>query len=157
MSEEKQPPLKADEGGTPFGTPPIDLAEMRIKFGRPAPGPVKLCEHRTLIYSTSDRRVWCEDCERTVDNFDAFKTVVDHFHAMERQARAKLRNAEEAEKAVIHRRAAKVFDRAWSGRQMAVCCPHCRGALLPEDFQHGGLQVSAEIERARRARQQHGD
>ncbi|MGA0604931.1 hypothetical protein ACO2Q0_02940 [Phenylobacterium sp. VNQ135] len=152
MGGEKEPPLIADEGSTPFGSPVIDFAEMRIKFGRPPQGRIKTCEHKSLIYSTADRRVWCEDCERTVDSFDAFKTLVDHFHAMERAAAGKLRAAKEAVAAVVHRKAAKVFDRAWSGRQMAVCCPHCRRGLLPEDFDHGGSQVSAEIERARRAR-----
>jgi hypothetical protein len=146
-------PLFADEGGTPFGSPVIDLAEMRIKFGRSDTKVGKPCEHRAVIYSRSERRVWCEDCERTIDTFDAFMTVVAHFHSMEAAAKAKLAAAKTAEALTINLRSAKVFDKAWRGpHQMAVACPHCRGGLLPEDFIHGGSQRSAELERARRAK-----
>ena len=58
--------------------------------------------------------------ERTIDNFDAFSTLVQHFHEMTRAHDAKMRRAKDAEQAVIHRRAAKVFDKAWSGHEMAV-------------------------------------
>lgn len=149
----EDPPLIADEGGTPFGSPVIDLADFRIRFGRrPATAGPK-CEHRALIYSRDERRVWCEDCTRTLDSFDAFMIFTAHFHEMEASAQAKLRRAKEAEQSTVHRRSAKVFDQAWGGRhQMAVCCPHCGTGLLPEDFLSGGSQCSAEIERARRAR-----
>lgn len=145
-------PLISRPDSTPFGAPVIDLAEVRIRLGFPDIKPGKQCEHVHLIYSKSDRRVWCEDCERTLDNFDAFLIFTTHFHEMERAAIGKIKRAKEAEQAVVHRKAAKVFDRAWSGHQMAVACPHCRLGLLPEDFADGGAQCSAEIERARRRR-----
>lgn len=150
MSEDV--PLIADPMATPFGSPVIDLAEVRIRFGRADRKVGIPCAHKNLTYSREERRVWCDDCERTVDTFDALMTVAAHFHKMEYAAQAKMHRATEALKATVTRRAAKVIDKAWSGNQMAIACPHCRTGLLPEDFENGGSQVSAEIERARRNR-----
>jgi hypothetical protein len=145
-------PLEAREGSTPYSSPVIDLAEVRIAYGLPKPGQ-RVCSHRRLIYCRSERRVWCEDCESTVESFDAFMTVTEHFHLMEREARAKLARAAEAEAATLVKRASKNLDRQWNGKHpMAVSCPHCRGGLLPEDFIDGGSAVSRDIELARRKR-----
>lgn len=149
-------PIVDYEGQTPFGSPVIDLAEMRIAFGR-AKDFKKVCSHRRLTYDPKERRVWCQECESTIDNFDAFMTLASHWHEMERAARAKLARAAETEKATLVKRAAKNLDRHWNCRHpMAVSCPHCQGGLLPEDFQSGGTAVSRDIELARRARVQAG-
>lgn len=149
---DKDIPLIERPGSTPFGSPVIDLAEVRIRFGVSDRKVGRPCEHKAMVYSATERRVWCEDCERTIDSFDAFHTLTKHFHAMECAAKHKLETARRAEALTINLRAAKVFDKAWRGNQMAVSCPHCSTGLLPEDFISGGSQVSAEIERARRAR-----
>jgi ribosomal protein S27E len=150
MSEEGDIPLIDQDGSRPFGSPVIDLGEMRIRFGVPDTTRGRPCEHRDLIYSTKERRVWCATCERTVDSFDAFMTLTRMFHDMVRDWRGKMHKADEALKATIGRRAAKVIDKAWTDTQMAICCPRCGQALLPEDFEHGVSQVSAVIERRRR-------
>ena len=147
-------PLDEHEGSTPYSSPVIDFAEMRIAFGLPK-FHSKVCKHRRLTYSPAERRVWCQECESTVDNFDAFATLASHFHEMERAAQAKLARAAETEKATLVKRAAKNLDQSWSRKNpMAVMCPHCRGGLLPEDFQSGGSAVSRDIELARRKRLQ---
>jgi hypothetical protein len=33
-------------------------------------------KHLALVYSTQERRMWCEDRERTIDNFDALMTTI---------------------------------------------------------------------------------
>jgi hypothetical protein len=148
---EKDIPLIEQPGSTPFGSPVIDLAEVRIRFGKADLRKGRPCEHRALIYSRDERRVWCEDCERTIDSFDAFMTLTTHFHTMERAATGKQAKADEALARTIVRRAAKVLDKAWG--KMAPLCPHCRTGLLPEDFADGfGSAVGIEIERARRKR-----
>jgi hypothetical protein len=49
-------------------------------------------------------------------------------------------------------RAAKEVDKVWRSRHMAPCCPHCKTALLPEDFANGVKRaVSKELARAYRA------
>lgn len=154
---DKDIPLIIQDGSTPFGASVIDLAEVRIRFGVSDRKAGRPCEHKKMIYSTSERRVWCEECARTIDSFDGFMSIVNNFQAMTSAWKGKVRKAEEALTAVIHRRAAKIIDKAWSGQQMAICCPHCHTGLLPEDFLSGGSQISAEIERARRARKAEGD
>jgi hypothetical protein len=80
-------------------------------------------------------------------------TIASHFHEMERAAQAKLADADEAKKATIVKRATKNIDRVWNRqRPMAICCTHCGGGLLPEDFESGGSAVSRDIELARRKR-----
>lgn len=150
-SDDKDPPLEVIEDGGRYVGQVVDLADVRIRQGR-TPYKFKNCDHHSIIYCTSERRVWCEDCKRTIDNFDAFLIFTRKFEEMVRDARHKMDRADEAMKSSVRRRATKELDRAWSGRaEMAVCCPHCRTGLLPEDFaDRGSSRVSAEIERARR-------
>lgn len=130
----------------------IDFGTVRLRRGR-SNYRTKQCAHRSMIYSHSERRVWCEDCNRTIENFDAFTTLVVHFEEMARDARHRLAKANEALQATIHRRATKAVDKAWSGSLPALGCPHCGGGILPEDWQEGAMsQSSREYEVARRAR-----
>jgi len=130
-------------------TPVVDLAEVRIARGAAR----NVCAiHMNVVYCTHTRTIQCKDCGAIVEGFDAFLTVALHFSRMAVAARAKMREAEAALRAVIIRRAAKAIDLAW-GRKMAVRCPHCRRGLLPEDFVDPA-EVSAEIERQRRKREE---
>jgi hypothetical protein len=112
----------------------VDLASVRIRLGR-TPFKAKACEHRSLIDSPAERRVWCEDCERTIDNFDAFLIFTRKFEEMLQEARHRMQVANEAMKSSVRRRVTKELDRAWSN--MAVCCPHCHGGLLPRILPEG--------------------
>lgn len=130
----------------------VDLDEVRIAWGRPRTPWHKRCKHLKLTYSTEERRVWCQDCQRTIEPFDALLMMIRHFEDMTREVRHMKRQASEALAAVVRRRAAKELERNWNGK-MAPCCPHCRRGLLPEDYANGtGMAVSAELERARRNR-----
>lgn len=108
-------PLEPDDGARPFGATVIDLGEVRIAWGRTKPRAGKACEHRTLVYSTEDKRVWCEDCKRTVENWDALMMIVKYFRTMEDAARSKNAKADEALKSTARLRATKALDKAWSG------------------------------------------
>lgn len=148
----KDPPLEVlPDGGSYVGVV-VDLDSVRIRTGR-TPFRMKTCQHKRMIYNQTERRIWCEDCERTIDNFDAFQTLTRHFEAMERDARHKLSTAQEALAGSARLRATKELDRIWSGRRMAPCCPHCNGGLIPEDFA-GGVRstTSLEFEIAKRKR-----
>lgn len=131
----------------------INLADFRVSkagprhFGSPPP-----CKHAALVYAPAERLITCSDCQREVSGFDAFMVLMSQFERVRMDAEHRLRTAQDAEKATVGRRAAKVFDKAWSGHQMAVCCPHCDGGLLPEDILGRASQRSADLERARRAR-----
>lgn len=139
------------DGGSYRGTV-IDLADVRIRLGRSKVGPgLKQCEHHALIYSPSERRVWCEDCERTIDNFDAFLIFTRKFERMLSEARHRQTTANEALASSARLRATKALDRVWSGRTMVPCCPHCNRGLIAEDFAGGARStISLEWEMARR-------
>lgn len=145
------PPLEPLEAGGQWDAPVVDLAGYRVRAGRtPWKSEKDRCKHRQVIYSTTERRVWCEACNSPVDAFDALMTVVHHFEDMEREARRRIHKAQEDAEAVIVRRAAKEFDRSW-GRKMAPCCPHCHRGLMPHDFAEGAQSaVGFEYENAKR-------
>lgn len=148
MSDE---PLEPCDLGKPFIADVIDLEGVRIAWGRNTKPAGQRCKHRNMVYSSDEKRVWCQDCQRTIENWDAFMVLVENFRSMERTARAKLAEADEAMKATARLRATKALDKVWSGNVMAVACPHCRGGLLPEDFVNGGSAAWArDLELARR-------
>lgn len=146
--EEKDPPIEAQNflGGVRV----IDFGDIRVARGlsrRPYTG----CKHHNLVYDNKERRVWCKDCERDIEPFDAFLSLVENFHAAFGAFERMKQEAEKARAHNIHLIACKELERAWRGRTMAVGCPHCRAGLLPEDFKRGGISMcSAEIERQRR-------
>lgn len=143
-------PSEAENAHLQASASVISLADVRVSRGWSRPS--KVCEHKSLVYSSRDRRIECKDCDRPVEAFDAFMTLCRHFDSMETAARLREHKTSEALSAVIVRRAAKALDKAW-GRKMAPCCPHCGNGLLPEDFETGGgSQIGQDFERARRRR-----
>lgn len=152
-SDQTTPPLEPLEAAGAYDAPVVDLAGYRVRSGRtPWKAEKDRCKHTKVIYSTTERRVWCEACQSPVDAFDGLMTVVHHFEDMEREARRRIREAEDGARAVIVRRGAKEIDRSW-GHKMAPCCPHCRRGLMPQDFANGaGSSVGFEYESARRQR-----
>lgn len=128
----------------------IDLAEVRIARGETS-AKERVCEHRNILYSTNERRIWCKDCQRTIDGFDGFLIFAKNFTAMMADAENKVSAANAALAHATRLRATKQLDRIWSGNVMAVGCPHCKGGLLPEDFANGATSAwSRELEMARR-------
>lgn len=144
---DKDPPVQEQEfiGGVKV----IDFGDIRVARGL-SRRPFTTCPHKNMVYDNHERRVWCKDCEKNVDNFDAFKALVENFHKAYGQVERLRDEAIAAQEHNLHLIAAKNIEKAWRGRTMAIACPHCRGGLLPEDFQRIGSMCSAEIERQRR-------
>ncbi len=130
-----------------YGPRVIDIGDMRIARGLTR-RPHSLCRHTRLVWDLEERRIFCEDCERTVEAFDAFVSLVDRYHHFE-SARQRM---QEAEQHTLISRAAKRMDEAFRSRKSAPACPHCGAAILPEDVVSGLRQVSREIEMKRRAK-----
>ena len=36
------------------------------------------CPHKHMVYDQNERRIWCEDCERAVEVFDALMQIVEN-------------------------------------------------------------------------------
>ena len=141
----KDPPIDEQEYISPQV---IDFGDLRVARGM-SRRPHQNCPHLQLRYDLQERRVWCQDCETTVEGFDAFMSLVRSFQDMINSADAMLRQAEEAKAAVIHRIAARRVEKTWR-RKMAVSCPHCRRGILPTDSL---CSQSPEFEKARRSKE----
>ena len=132
----------------------VDLAGVRLRCGAPKDTLVAACAHKDLIYDQKDRRIWCCSCEKSIDNFDAVMLLVSYFNRMTGDLARRQHAVDTTMNSSLNRRAAKAIDRAWSGKSMAVACPHCRYGILPEDFERGvPLMTSREIEIQRRKTQ----
>ena len=140
----KDPPIEEQ----PYIEPQvIDLGDVRVARGM-SRRPYSACEHRRLCYDSQERRVWCADCETTLDGFDGFLVLTKYFQAMTNAANRMVAEAKEAREAVIHRIAARKVEQIWRAK-MAVTCPHCHRGILPGDSLGG---VCPDFERARRER-----
>lgn len=134
MTDDRDPPIKEQ----PFlsGVTVIDIGDIRVARGLSRRAHSS-CPHARLVYDRNERRIWCKDCEKDVEPFDAFTGLVEqHSRAcdnLERRSDA----VAAAEKHALRSLAAKAMDEAWRSRNMVPACPHCRHGLFPEDFKHG--------------------
>lgn len=144
------PPI--DELNYLAGIKVVDIGDLRVARGKSRRVPTA-CKHIALVYDSSERRIWCKDCETDVNPFDAFTGLVEQYNGAVQRLTRDREELDNAMKFAAHRRATKVLDEAWRSVKMVPCCPHCRQGLLPEDFADGiGTRVSKEFERARRTR-----
>jgi hypothetical protein len=131
---ERDPPIEPQEYLA--GVKVIDIGDVRVARGmtrRHHSG----CRHRRLVYDNAERRVWCQDCERDVEGFDAFKLLVEGYDAALKRVERREATVSEAEKFALRSIAAKKMDEAWRSRSMVPACPHCSQGLFPEDFKNG--------------------
>ncbi len=129
-----------------YGPNVVDIGDLRVARGL-ARRPYSSCKHLHLTYDTSERRIWCRDCETEVEPFDAFTGLVEWHSAIEER----IKRFQEAEKHTLISRAAKRMDEAWRSHRMAPQCPHCRAAILPEDVAEGVSMTNKDMEVRRRA------
>lgn len=148
MSNDKKDP-EIQEQDFLGGVKVVDIGDIRVARGLSRRA-YSSCRHAQLVYDKTERRVWCKDCERDVEPFDAFESVVGQFYHAKRHYEALQRQVEEAQAHSMHLIACKNLESVWRGNKMAPACPHCREALLPEDFKTLGLRVSAELARQKR-------
>ena len=132
-----------------YGATVVDIGDMRVSRGITR-RPVSKCAHVNLVYDSTERRIWCSDCERDMDPFDAFESLVSRWNEALVGLKSRAAEVADAERRSLRRRAAKVMDEAWSSRSMAPTCPHCDKAILPEDVVRGVGMVNVEMELRRR-------
>lgn len=127
----------------------VDIGDIRVSRGMTR-RPISSCSHRRMAYDPRERRIWCKDCEKDVDPFDAFKNLCENYHAAHEDLKRQRKEIEEAAQFQCRSIAAKAVDQAWRSRKMVPSCPHCMNGLLPEDFVKGVGMVSREFAVARR-------
>ncbi len=131
----------------------VTIEDLRVARGKTR-RPLSSCRHKQLVYDGTERRVWCSDCESEVEPFDAFMQVVGVFSAAQVRINRRAKELAEAEKFAIRSRAAKKMDEYWRSHTMAPLCPHCNGAILPDDVVGGLAQMSKSIAIAARKRKE---
>lgn len=144
MSNDKDPPI--EETGS--GVTVVDIGDIRVARGL-SRRHYSSCPHRRLMYDQKERRVWCRECERDVESFDAFTIIVEQYSDAHRQLVRKQAEISEAEQFKMRTIAAKKLDEAWRSRKMVPACPHCSNGLFPDSFKNGMIMLGKDYARAR--------
>ena len=136
-----------------MGNKVVDIGDVRVSRGRTR-RPATTCNHKSVTYDSTERRVWCQDCETELDHFEAFMLLVNQWDVCMRKHDRRESEIKSAEAHTLRRRAAKKMDAAWQSRSMVPCCPHCNEALLPDDVMGRLNMASKEWVIASRKRQE---
>ena len=113
------------------GVKVVDIGDLRVARGR-SRRERSACPHRQLIYDNQERRIWCEDCQTTVEPFDAFIGLVERFYVAEENIKRRQKAVAEAEAFSLRSRASKAMDEMFGKRSSVPCCPKCNYPLMPE-------------------------
>lgn len=148
MKDERDPPVI--EQTFIGGVNVVDIGDVRVARGF-SRRHHSSCPHRQLVYDGQERRIWCKDCEKDVEGFDAFKLLVEYFDTASAALERRRREVEEAEAASLISRAAKAVDEVWRGRKRLPSCLRCGQGLFPEDFA-GGVRSTVGRDYAEAAR-----
>lgn len=134
--DKRDPPIV--EPGFIHGLTVVDFGDYRVSRGLTR-RPYSACQHHRLVYDGNERRIWCKDCERDVEPFDAFRLFCENAHAVSAALDRRAKEVAEAENHALISLAAKNIDKVWRKRDMIPCCPSCSAGLFPEDFKNGIL------------------
>nr|WP_298411636.1 hypothetical protein [uncultured Halomonas sp.] len=133
------------------GVEVVDIGDLRVARGLTR-RPVATCRHLNLVYDCTERRVWCSDCESEVEAFDAFKAVCENLDRSIKRLSRREQEIKDAERFAARSRAVKRLDEIWRSHNRTPLCPHCKDALLPEDFADDVSTTGRELARAARMR-----
>ncbi len=131
------------------GVTVVDIGDIRVSRGMTR-RPHSSCNHRRMAYDPKERRIWCKDCERDVDAFDAFVILTEQYHSAYDRLKDEQQKLVEAKSFNIRSIAAKAVDEAWRKKKAVPACPHCSHGLFPEDFVNGVGLIGREFALARR-------
>lgn len=145
--DKRDPPIV--EPGFIAGVTVVDFGDIRVARGLTRRHHAS-CPHKHMNYDPKERRIWCRDCERDVEAYDAFLIIVEHYDHAFKALVAREKRLAEAEAFKVRSLAAKAMDEAWRSRNMVPACPHCSYGLFPEYFKNGvGSMLSREYAQAR--------
>jgi hypothetical protein len=132
-----------------FGVTVVDIGDIRVSRGLTR-RPSSSCRHKQLRYDPRERRIWCADCEKDVDSFDAFKLLTEQYHSALEGLKQRQARLVEAEMFQVRLIATKTIEKAWRSKSMVPACPSCQNGLFPEDFKREPAMLGKDYARARR-------
>lgn len=153
MEDDKDPPI--DEGDYVSGTTVVDIGDLRVARGLTR-RPYSSCQHARLNYDPRERRIWCKDCEKNVEPFDAFTGLVGRFDLALKQLKRREDNLREAEAFQARLLATREIEKAWRKKNSFPACPSCGAGLFPEDFKNGVATVGRQYAELRRKKRDEG-
>lgn len=133
------------------GVTVVDIGDIRIARGLTR-RPYSACRHKRLRYDPRERRVWCADCEKDVDSFDAFVQLTEQYHLAYEDMKDRRKKLDEAERFQARLIATKTIEKAWRSPNMVPACPNCGNGLFPEDFRASPAMIGKDFARARRGK-----
>lgn len=132
--DRKDPPIEPLEYLA--GVKVVDIGDIRVARGM-SRRPSSSCKHHSLRYDTQERRIWCADCERDIEGYDAFVLLTERFHTAATRLEEREEKVRSAESHAVRSLATKHLDEVWRGRTMVPTCPVCGNGLFPEDYKLG--------------------
>ena len=127
----KQPPIEEQEFS--FGHKRvIEIGDLRVARGLTR-RPIESCKHNNTVYDTTERRIWCKDCEQEVDAFDAFINVVKYHYAAANVLEKRANQLKEVEQFTLRLRATRALERIWRGKLLPRCAS-CGAGMFANDY-----------------------
>lgn len=149
--DERDPPIEPQNFLA--GVTVVDIGDVRVARGL-SRRHHSSCPHRRLTYDNRERRIWCRDCERDVEGFDAFIILAEGYDRALKSVAAREKAITEVEQFKMRSIAAKKMDEAWRAKTTVPACPHCGNGLFPESFKNGVPTLGKEYAAARIAKSQ---
>ena len=128
----------------------VDIGDLRVSRGLTR-RPASSCQHRRMSYDPRERRIWCRDCEKDVDAFDAFIKFTEQYDRAYKDIQKRREELHQAERFQCRSIAAQKIDKAWRSKNSVPACPHCSHGLFPEDFKNGMSMMGKDYAMKRRA------
>ncbi len=133
------------------GVTVVDIGDIRVARGLTR-RPHSACRHKRLRYDPRERRVWCADCEKDVDSFDAFVQLTEQYHRAYVDMKDRQQRLDEVERFQARLIATKTIEKAWRSTTMVPACPSCGNGLFPEDFRCEPTMLGKDYALARRGK-----
>lgn len=114
----------------------IHIEDLRVSRGLTR-RPRSSCKHVNLTYDMNERRIYCHDCERDIDPFDAFTYLCERWDSANKKLAAREEEFLRLKESNLISVASKRLDKEFRKQHTCPACPHCGAGLLPEDFAHG--------------------
>ena len=74
--DDRDPPI--EEPGFIGGVKVVNIGDVRVARGLTRRSSSS-CPHKNMVYDQNERRIWCQDCERDVEPFDAFRNTMEQY------------------------------------------------------------------------------